>query len=112
MQPQRPMIITISCTIGFVVFGLSTLTIPSMYGMITAAYGDWYGPVWLLFLGLTLASLIGYWRMKRWGVFLYVGAFIVGTAAGILLGLPFTIPGVIVPALISALGLAYLRRMG
>ncbi len=112
MQPQRPRIITIACIVGFVVFGLSLFGLPTMYTMLTAAYGDWYGPIWLLSLGLTFASLIGYWRMKRWGVLLYVGAFIVGTAVGILLGLPFTIPGVIVPALISALGLAYLRRMG
>jgi hypothetical protein len=43
MQPQRPLIVTIVCIIGFVTLGLSVFGVPMMYGMITAAYGDWYG---------------------------------------------------------------------
>ncbi|RIK34798.1 MAG: hypothetical protein DCC55_32315 [Chloroflexi bacterium] len=111
MTQDRPLSITIVCIIGFVAFGLSVFSVPMMYGTITAAYGVWFGPIWLVSLAVTLASLIGYWQMKKWGVYLYLAAFISGTVMGILFGLPFTVVGVVAPLLISALGLAYLRRM-
>jgi uncharacterized membrane protein SpoIIM required for sporulation len=43
MQYERPLIVTIFCIIGFVTLGLSVFGVPMMYGMIMAAYGDWYG---------------------------------------------------------------------
>ena len=70
MQSQRPLAITVVCIIGFLVFGLSLFTVPALYGALIATYGAWYGPFWLASLALTLASLIGYWLMKKWGVFL------------------------------------------
>ena len=112
MQQQRPLTITIVCIIGILAFGLTLFTVPALYNTLTATYGAWYGPFWLASLALTLASLIGYWLMKKWGVFLYIGTFIAGTAVGLLQGIPFTPLGVVVPLLISALGLFYLRRMG
>ena len=111
MQQKRPLAITIVCVIGFLAFGLSLFTVPTLYGALTATYGAWYGPFWLASLALTLASLIGYWLMKKWGVFLYIGTFIAGAAVGVLQGIPFTLLGLVVPLLVSVLGLVYLRRM-
>ena len=111
MPQNRPLAITVICIIGFLGFGLSLFTMPALYGTLTATYGAWYGPFWVASLALTLVSLIGYWLMKKWGVFLYIGTFIAGTAVGVLQGIPFTPLGLVVPLLISALGLVYLRRM-
>ena len=111
MQQNRPLAITIICIIGFLGFGLSLFTMPALYGTLTATYGAWYGPFWVASLALTLVSLIGYWLMKKWGVFLYIGTFIAGSVVGVLQGIPFTALGLAVPLLISVLGLVYLRRM-
>ena len=111
MPQNRPLAITIVCIIGFLAFGLSLFTVPTLYGALTATYGAWYGPFWVASLALSLVSLIGFWLMKKWGVFLYIGMFIAGSVVGVLQGIPFTPLGIVVPLLISALGLFYLRRL-
>ena len=62
-------------------------------------------------LVLSVASLIGYWRMKKWGVFLYIGTAVTSMMLGLQQGLPFTWVGLAAPLLVSMLGLVYLRRM-
>jgi len=107
MKSQRPTAIIIICIIGFFAFGLGEFSVP----MLTSTYGAWSGPFWLTSLALTIAILIGYWLMNKWGIYVYVGAFVVGTIVGVLEGLPFTVLGVVVPVLASAFGLVYLRKI-
>lgn len=111
MQQQRPLVITIVCVIAFLALGISVFTLPSLYRTLTMAYGSWYGPVWLASLALSVASLIGYWRMKKWGVLLYIGTAVTSVVLGYQQGLPFTWAGLAAPLLVSVLGLVYLRRM-
>ena len=108
---QRPTLITVVCIIGFVSFGLAAFAVPSFYGRLTATYGAWYGPVWVASLCLTVAALIGYWMMKKWGVYLYTVAFLAGTILGVVKGIPFTLLGVVVPIGICAIGFLNLKKM-
>lgn len=55
--------------------------------------------------------MVGYWRMRRWGVYLYAAGFAVGTLFGILTRVPFTVIGTVVPILVVAVGVFYYRRM-
>jgi hypothetical protein len=108
---KRPTAITVVCIIGFVSFGLSLLAIPSLLGRMTSAYGAWYGPFWLVSVALTIVSLIGLWRMKKWGVYLYTALFALGTVVGLVAKLPFTVLGVVVPLVIIGLGFANIKQM-
>jgi hypothetical protein len=111
MKSQRPTGIIIICIIGFFAFGLGEFSVPMLYGKLTSTYGAWSGLFWLTSLALTIAILIGYWLMNKWGIYVYVGAFVVGTIVGVLEELPFTVLGVVVPVLVSAFGLVYLRKI-
>lgn len=91
------------------VFGASSLV--TLYGPLTSLYGDWYGPFWIASLIAMAVSLIGYWRMKRWGVYVYIGMFVSGNVVGLIMDIPFTIIGVIVPLAISILGILNLKKM-
>lgn len=108
---NRPTSITVLCVIIFIAFVFGGISLAGFYGLLTSLYGDWYGPFWIATLLLTLVSLVGFWRMKRWGVYIYVGLFVVGTAVGLIMGIPFTLIGVIVPMAISILGIVNLKKM-
>lgn len=111
MQQKRPLAITIICLIAFLALGVSLFMLPSLYRTLTTTYASWYGPVWLASLALSVVSLIGYWRMKKWGVFLYILTAVGSTVIGLQQGLPFTWLNLAAPLLVSILGLVYLRRM-
>lgn len=107
---ERPILITGLCVIGIGALLLTLPFIPSMAATFTESY-SWYAPVWVSSLLITFVSLVGYWLMRRWGVYLYTTAFLVGTALGIVAGLPFTVRGVVVPLGVIAVGAVYFRRM-
>lgn len=108
---ERPTIITIFCIVAFIAFALSLLSLPTMLGAFSEAYGAWYVPTWLASLVLTCISIIGYWQMRKWGVYLYTTVFVLGIGVGLISGLPFTIVGTVVPMLIIAIGFYYQKRM-
>jgi len=90
---------------------MSVLTIGKFYKTLIDTFGIFFIIILFSSLVLTLGSLTGYWLMKKWGVYIYIGTFVVGTIGGILKGLPFTITGIVVPVFISTIGLIYLRKM-
>lgn len=109
--PDRPLPITALCVLVGVALLATLVRVPVVVPALIAAYGAWYIAVWggsLVALG---AAAIGYWRMRRWGVYVYAAAFVVGTTIGLAAGIPFTTAGVLVPLAIIALGAAYLPRM-
>jgi hypothetical protein len=108
---ERPGLITAVCVLGFIVFGLSLLSAPMIFGAVSERYGVWYGPVWAVSIALTIVSLVGYWRMKKWGVRLYAGLFVFGILLSLFAGIPFSVPGFLVPLAITSLGFANYKRM-
>ena len=111
---KRPTALTVICIIFFVTAGFGVLMIPFVLPKLNAVYGSWYGPYFLISFVLTVISMIGIWRMKKWGLYLYLVLFLVGIIIGIVAKVHFTLPtllGVIVPIVIIAVGLANLKKM-
>ena len=108
---ERPLAITIFCIIGIGILVVSLLAIPTVATLLTEKVGAWYAPFLIVSFLITLACFIGYWMMKRWGVYLYTAIFAIGTAVSVFFGLPISLPGLIVPVLVIILGFAYIKRM-
>ena len=83
------------------------------YSELTAKYGVVYIVVLMVSAVAQIAALVGYFLMRRWGVYLYVSAAIVSFATNVLSGKPiFDNPtGIIFPLFIIFIGIAYLKRM-
>ena len=104
---QRPVAITVICILGFIG---AALAIPMVFSSAASNIASWYPP----FLGLSalvgLTCMIGLWKMKKWGVFLYAGMFVVIQVVlfATHLWTPFSL---LFPIIIIAIGFAYLSKM-
>jgi hypothetical protein len=104
---QRPVAITVICILGFIGAALS---IPLIFSNAASNIASWYPP----FLGLSavvgLISMIGLWKMKKWGVLLYaaMGVVVQVVLFSTHLWTPFSL---LFPVIIVAIGFAYLSKM-
>ena len=103
----RPIAITIVCLLGF----LGTLVIvPLIFSAQARSIGAWF-PAALAFSAIaSFVSMVGLWQMRRWSVYLYAGATVIGEVFAVLAG-TFNILSVIVPGIAIAVMLMYLGRM-
>lgn len=103
----RPVAITVICILGFIGAALS---IPLVFSGAASNIASWYPA----FLGLSavvgLICMIGLWKMKKWGVFLYTAMVVVVQVVlfAAHLWTPFSL---LFPAIIIAIGFAYLSKM-
>jgi hypothetical protein len=103
----RPVTITVICILGFIGAALS---VPLIFSNAASNLASWYPA----FLGLSavvgLISMIGMWKMKKWGVFLYTAMAVVVQVVlfAAQMWTPFSL---LFPAIIIAIGFAYLSRM-
>lgn len=73
---MRPLPITILCLILFIAIVLGLI---SVLGSLSLGIFSAGRILWILIANLiTLVSVIGLWQMKRWGVYLYLGGYLVG----------------------------------
>lgn len=110
-RQRRPLPITILCVVAMIFAALGILIAPRMYAQMRESPDAWYFPIWLTSLAATVVSFVGYWRMRRWGVYLYGAATILYTAIGFYFDMPMTVSDIVVPLLITGLGIVYLKRM-
>lgn len=111
VRHHRPLLITILC---IVVISVTVISFPLMLyraSIMAERLGVGYAISLSLSIHAMVISMVGYWKMRRWGVYLYLAAFVLGTIWGLVQGLPFTIASVVVPLGVIALGFSYLRRM-
>ncbi len=111
-KPNRPFIVSLICVLGFfftlsAVFGLffpSSRTALAEYGILRPSIA-------YLKIIIALIAFIGYWKMKRYGVYLYVAM----TFSGIIVNLgifgAIYLPFQYVHFLIIIIGLIYFKRM-
>jgi hypothetical protein len=104
---QRPVAITVICILGFIGAALS---LPVIFSSGASNIGGWYPPVLALSAVVGLICMIGLWKMKKWAVFLYTAMVIVIQIVlfSMHLWTPFSL---LFPAIIIAIGFAYLSRM-
>jgi hypothetical protein len=109
--PIRPLAVTIVAVVLCLSIAGSLFVASDLIPTFAKAYGSWYVPVWFTSLAVMLLAAVGYWRMRRWGVYLYAVAFALGTLLGVIAGLPFTITSVLVPMVVIGIGVVYFVRM-
>jgi len=105
----RTTFMTFFCAVFFLLFAVTlipyiTVVFPASNSMAMATYlvANWL---------LTFASFVGYWRMAKWGVWLYGTLCVIGIAVGIMNSYPNTARSMLVPILILTIGIVQYRRM-
>ncbi|SRR5216684_6572167 len=112
LPAKRPTLITVLCIIGFigVPVVLAALVIPTARDLLIQQYGVPFVPI-TLFLGvLGFAGLVGYWKMRKWGVYLYTTMAVLSIGYGLIVGISANL-GYILPLVIVAVGFANLKTM-
>jgi hypothetical protein len=104
---KRPTAITIICVL--MAFG-SLVAVPLAFSKAAHQVGPWYPPLLLISSILGLVSLVGFWLMRRWAVFLYTGVFVVVQIVMLSLGQASPI-GTIIPLIVIASGFIFLKQM-
>jgi len=112
VDPQRPLAITLLCVILFPLFALMayryvTVVVPVM--------GELFGPFFAVYgiinFLLAIVAFVGYWRMARWGVYLYGFLVVFGNGLTLVHGIPFRIPSIVGELVVLGIGVAYHDRM-
>ncbi len=106
---KRPLLLTILCVLG---------VLGCLYAAILILAGNWLVPptaaeraAALIAVAVALISLIGLWRMRRWGLILLAVALVGRTAFAMASRQPWLTPAIIGPVAILLVGLLYVRRM-
>jgi hypothetical protein len=104
---KRPVIITVVCIIGCLG---ALLSFPLLFTHFASGEGAWYPP----FLGLSaivgIISFIGLWRMRVWGLYLYLVVFVV--AQVVLIATHLWSPlAPILPIIVLIIGFSFRSRM-
>ena len=109
---KRPKIITVFCIIGFIgaPFVFEGLLIPSARELLIQQYGIFFVPITLLSSLLGLIGLIGYWKMRKWGVYFYTAMAVISIGYGLIVGIS-GILGYILPLVILGAGFTNLKKM-
>ena len=110
---KRPVIITIICILGFLgaLMMLLTLLNPSARTQMIQETGVIIIPFLMSIFIFWVAGLIGYWKMKRWGLYLYTVMAIISIGGGFLLNLKTGLFSYIMPIIVIGIGLIYFDRM-
>ncbi|MCX5970402.1 MAG: hypothetical protein NTV14_02640 [Coprothermobacterota bacterium] len=116
--PERPIIITIICILGFVLYAIvfvlgliAFIGLASLFGM---------GLIWIGLLSLVLTliffwPLIGYWNMRKWGPIMFtvltVISIILELVGGSFLTTWDSIISLIINVIVIVVGFLYYKQM-
>ncbi len=67
-------------------------------------------PITLFMTLLGLIGLVGYWKMRKWGVYVYTTMAVLSIGYGLIVGIS-GILGYIIPLVIIVVGFANLKKM-
>jgi hypothetical protein len=107
-----PILIVAACAVIVAGAAIATypLVDPGFRGAIVQAFGPSFIPFNIVFLVLGLAGAVGYWKMRRWGVYAYTAMVLISTPYNLALGFPLGI-AYLTPVAICAIGWLYFGRM-
>jgi hypothetical protein len=103
----RPVLITILCVISAI--GL-TFTIPLIFSAGARAIAAWYPPFLAIATIVGAICTVGFWLMKKWSVYLYAAMFVINQVVMMAMGV-WTIPALLIPAIVIGIAFIYLPQM-
>jgi hypothetical protein len=71
---KRPTAITVICVFGFIGVGLS---IPMIFSEIARQIGSWFPPYAGFATTVSLICMVGLWRTRKWGLYIYSALVII-----------------------------------
>jgi hypothetical protein len=108
---HRPLVLSVVCLMFFVFsiiglypYWLQLPTVRYRFGMAFTVYSA------INYL-LSIVCFIGFWRMTRWSVYLYLALVLIGYLVGYVHDFEVQPWSLIADGLILAMGIAYYRRM-
>ncbi len=109
---QRPLLITIVCIFGFIggILVFLGLFIGAARDPVIQQYGPSVIPITIVSGLFGLGGLIGFWMMRKWGLYVYSANLVFGIISGMIVGMPFSI-GYILPIFVAILGFIYFKQM-
>lgn len=113
---KRPLIITLLCVLNFIGLTITFfgLTAPENRVLIIQRAGEVMVPMSFVITISAFAGMIGYWKMRKWGVWVYSGMAIIDFGSDFLLNLSLSQIGIIqaiLKILVIAIGIVYFNRM-
>jgi hypothetical protein len=106
-REDRPTAITVICILGF---AGAAISIPFIFTGAIARVGNWYPPYLVLSTIVGLASMMSLWNMRKWGVYLYTGFFLLTQAVLFVTGL-WKWNSLIIPCVVIAIAFNFIKRM-
>ncbi|UCF19768.1 MAG: hypothetical protein JSU87_17955 [Gemmatimonadota bacterium] len=107
---ERPLALTVLCLLGWLAVALAAWRIVTQWDVFSRLPSAHVAGAPLA-LVVTAVSLLGYWKMRRWGLWLISA----GLLARILTGFTGTLPlrplDLMWPVVMVLLGLSYFRRL-
>ncbi len=113
---KRPLIITLICVFNFIGITISFLglLVPEERALIVRRVGAIMVPIAFIICLLTFVGLIGYWKMRKWGVWVYLSMALINFSSDFLFKLRLSQTGIIQYGLIIfviVIGFIYFNRM-
>ena len=106
-QKKRPTAITVICVLGFIGAAFS---IPLIFSDIAGKVGNWYPPYLGLSCIIGFVCMVGLWKMKKWASYTYTGFVGLNQIVLFTMGV-WNIMTLIIPAIVVAVSLAYIKNM-
>ena len=115
---ERPLVITIICIFGILAVALVLLgaVIPETRAPFVEEYGGTKLAVVASIAIFQFAGYIGYWKMREWGIYLYLVGYVILIVASAANAVVNTEPGASDfwgpwPLVVIGIGFAYFKRM-
>ncbi len=112
LSEKRPILITVLCILAlvFMLLAIGGFLMPATRDSIVEKYGLTYTIVNVSIALLGYIGLVGYWKMRKWGVYVYTVMTVLSIGHQLIAG-NWNIPGHIVHILIAGVGFVNLKRM-
>jgi hypothetical protein len=75
-----------------------------------AAFPSWFPAYMMAFSAVTAVAVLGLWKMKRWGFFVYVGVAVIAQAVLIAIG-KWTVGSALIQIIILAIFARHWRKL-
>jgi hypothetical protein len=113
METKRPPIITLICVLAMLgaVFTLIGLSVPGIRQPLAQQFGIWFVPLVIVQLSGGIASIVGLWMMRKWGLYLYVALTALGIVIDVVAGEGDRAGGYFIPIFVIIMGFRYSKRM-